>query len=242
MGLLKTARPRLVETFDSPERAELAIRISTLAAHDELVAKLNDAMPGLSGTVSDAHEALDAAEKAQQGATAAAAAHALAVIVGDPSETPDTRTGAARRVHLAEDALEAATAALNLARQHLRDADTLRERLSAEAKAAAIAVLRASPAVLGTVVKLERALQEAAVAAGEFSWLVETNVLENVTASGQTLETSQARHLQRRRMYLDAQQWGELLPNARALMNAERWKVALAALMQDANAPIPEVA
>ena len=240
MGLLKSARPRLDGAFSTPARAELAIAIAALKAHDELAAKLRAARPGLLDATCDADSAVDAAKAALDTATEMGAAHVIAGIVGEAPAAPLTAHEAGTRWHSAVDAFETAQAALRLADQQIRDGEVRRHDLAARVKQCAVAVLRESPAVEQITKRLETLQREFVQAAGEWIWLARNNVILNQTDWGGTLDTPEARAVASRCRVLDALPWNNIVDDARSHMNGYRWNAALEALHEDASAPIPE--
>lgn len=244
MNALRSARPKLTGAYSSPARATLALAIGELAAHDEKVARLSSALPGLAGRRSAAWTAKDEAEAAVATAAAVHAAHVLAEASGDAvegAEAPPSPQEAARRLKHAKDDVETAGAAYELCEQQIREASDNRPQLENAVKRGASAVLREALEMNGVVKRLERASVELASLAADYIWLADHNVLENKDPWGSTINTPEATAIAGRARHLAAMPWANLVgEDALKRMTSANWKANLAELMVDANAPLAD--
>jgi len=218
----------------SPERARLAELIERRDDFAATAAALKAAIPRADDQVFAARRALEAAEDGVPAAKAAAAAHLVALAVGEAGDAPPTVEAARRATALAEDGLDVAKVARDTLRQRLTETEFSLSMAKSKAEDAARVVLSQSPAVaalVAEVTELQRSLVDKGAA---LEWvfnkrLVPTDILPEPT--GMSVPTVIGR------LNAPTHTWRELTHD-RTIPGAAPWQAALAALMNDADAPL----
>ena len=243
-----SARPKLVEPsgFDTPARADLALAIAARGAAHESLIRLQAAEFQFWTAYTEVSSVVTAAEEALQRAQEASAAYRVASAIGDAAAAPMTITAARAALVDAQDELATAGAAQNNLAGRIAAATTACAAADATVRAAAMAVLRESPAVSSLLDDVLRLQVEAIYKGRGLSWLISSGVLPGGDAPFPIQATHEHYALVKTSRFMDALPVNTLPgrgPGDYSPMSdhpgALVWHDALAALEQDATAPIP---
>jgi hypothetical protein len=231
-----SARPKLVEPsgFDSAARADLAIAIAARRAAAEALSRLEGANTGLWSAWSDATAAVQSAKDGVDQAAALATSYLIAKAVGDAGAAPVTVKAARQALTDAEDALEAARNARDGLTQQVEDATRDLALARRRVSDAALQVLREAPGLDHLVAEVTRLQRELADKGAALAWLI--------GKGGVSVQDVQAKRspaaLAHDRYWVPPSSWKALLQGQ---PGPQPWMAALAALEQDATAPLPGV-
>jgi hypothetical protein len=246
VAALKSARPRLVEGFESPARAELALRI---AERDTLVSQVETLRANFDGfdkAVWRARELEESAEKAIAAAIEAGAQHAVALLHDPNTPAPMTAREARAALEAAQDTLAGARRARDLAQQKIAESSSQIEAKERKVFVAASAVLLEGldvDAILEKVTALQKDLLRVG---GVLQFLVLHHIITDKHQSFSINKTELDSRIfaVKDRLESPPTTWNSLLSEAGVLcmsdMAALTWGAALEALKKDPNAPLPE--
>ncbi|MBW4022014.1 MAG: hypothetical protein HIU92_02585 [Proteobacteria bacterium] len=239
-AIRSSARPKLVADsgFDGQARAALAIAIEEKRVADETHRKLASAGESLRIAAFDADRAAEAARQAVEDAKAATVSHLTAVATGSAGKAPKTVKAARAELAEAEEALELARAARDGLTGRIDEAKATADRMVDRVRDAALDVLRESPIARSLVVELDVLQKRMLEMADALEWLISRRIIATKTPSQTDIHSPEADYARavnyRRGAPPSAWRNLGLVANGRQV-----WDDALAALMQDANAPLP---
>ena len=197
----------------SPEREALA---EAIARHNELTRRLT-AIDAASTTAWTAHKAATAAVAAAtagvEKAKSDAGRHLTAVALGEAGEAPVTVKAARLAVQDAQDALDAAQSAREALAGQRKEIENLLVVSRLRLDTSVAAVIAADPATHALIGRFKEQLRD-------------------LTDMRRALEFIEAKLPPDLRSWRSAEPWPELAGDA-------PWREALAALLQDADAPLP---
>jgi hypothetical protein len=237
-GPSSMAKLSLVGSDRNPARAALA---EAIAHRNELaasVAALNAAQRAVQDRLSDARIAASNLADALKTAKAATALHLVNVSVGRVGDAPPSVASVRRSIEAAEDDLEVARAAELTLKGRLAEQQMRLGFAQDGVRQAAQAVLRQSPriaAIVSEVAELQRRLIEQGAA---LDWLYDNGLIppNNISEGADRRTPSVAETIAR--LGIKPRLWPEWI-SASSMPGAAAWEAALAALMTDADAPLP---
>lgn len=221
----------------SPERAALAAALAVLRQREAEASALRSAVAAATETVwtsdSRRREALAAIETAKQ----AAADHAVATALGTTTTPPVSIKAARDRLAATDDEAEVAVATRDALKERHAAAESSATFARLTVDRAVSAVIGAAPEVVAAIAAAERAQREYVRTATAVLRLARSDALDlgrwlpDGRSPAQTVLD---------RISSPLASWSALL-NDPALDGAAEWDRALAALLTDADAPLPTV-